>query len=76
MNNPQNVFNISEEGVHMRSSQSKNKQKTTAVLNIIAGVLFSASAFNLLTGLERIDWIWLILGLLFVGIGIWGLKKP
>lgn len=59
----------------MASQQSSKKQKTNAIFNIIAGILFFVAAFNLLTGQGGVDWMWLIVGVLFVTGGIWGLRN-
>jgi hypothetical protein len=45
-------------------------------MNIVAGLLFFAAAFNLLTGQKGVDWMWLLVGILFVAGGLWGLRNP
>jgi hypothetical protein len=58
------------------SQQPKNRQRTNAILNIVAGLLFFAAAFYLLTGQKGVDWMWLLVGILFVAGGQWGLRNP
>ncbi|MCC7355877.1 MAG: hypothetical protein IT330_19225 [Anaerolineae bacterium] len=60
----------------MAPQQPINKQKANAIINIVAGLLFFVAAFNLLTGQGGVDWMWLIVGVLFVAGGIWGLRSP
>lgn len=60
----------------MASQQPGNKHKTNAIFNIVAGLLFFVAAFNLLTGPDGVNWMWLIVGVLFVAGGIWGLRTP
>lgn len=48
----------------------KNRQRINAIFNIVAGILFFAAAFNVLAGLHRVDWIWLVVGILFVVGGL------
>lgn len=59
----------------MTRQQPDNKQKTNAVFNIVAGILFFIAAFNLLTGQGGFDWLSLVAGILFVAGGIWGLMR-
>ena len=59
----------------MAHQQSNNKQRTKAIFNIIAGFLFFVAAFNLFTGQSGVNWMWLLVGVLFVVGGIWGLRK-
>ena len=59
----------------MPTQQPNYKQRISAILNIIAGILFLAAAFHLLTGQGGIDWLSLIAGVIFVAGGLWGLWK-
>ncbi len=59
----------------MTRQQPDNKQKTNAVFNIVAGILFFIAAFNLLAGQGGFDWLSLVAGILFVAGGIWGLMR-
>jgi predicted branched-subunit amino acid permease len=59
----------------MAPQSSEKKQKISAIINIIAGLLFLGAAFGVLTGEAGVNWMWLILSVLFAGAGIWGLAK-
>ncbi len=59
----------------MSTEEREHKLRTSAVLNIAAGVLFLVAAFNLLTGDRGIDWMYLLVGAVFVIGGIWGLRR-
>ncbi len=59
----------------MGSQERENKLRTSSVLNIIAGALFLVAGFNLLTGGHRIEWMYLLVGAVFIGGGIWGLSR-
>ena len=60
----------------MTSPRPKNKQRINAIFNIVAGLFFFAAAFNLLTGQHEVNWMWLLVGIVFVVGGIWGLRNP
>ncbi len=59
----------------MTSQRPNRKQKTNALFNIIAGILFLGTAFNVMTGEGGIHWGWLLVGIVFVAGGIWGLQN-
>jgi len=59
----------------MTAQQPNHKQRISAILNIIAGILFFAAAFHLLTGQSGMNWMSLIAGVFFVVGGLWGLWK-
>ncbi len=59
----------------MKSQEKEHRLRTSAILNIIAGVLFFVAAFNPLTGESGINWIYIFVGAIFIGGGIWGLRK-
>jgi len=59
----------------MASQQPGSKPKANAIFNIIAGILFFVAGFNILTGEVGVNWMWLIVGVLFIVGGIWGLRN-
>ncbi len=59
----------------MASQDTHNKLRTSAILNIVAGALFFVAAFNILTGDPGINWMYMIVGAVFVGGGLWGLRQ-
>ncbi len=59
----------------MASQETHNKLRTSAILNIVAGALFLVAAFNLLTGDAGINWMYVLVGVVFIGGGIWGLRQ-
>jgi multisubunit Na+/H+ antiporter MnhB subunit len=59
----------------MSKQDKAQRARTSAILNIAAGVLFLVAAFNLLTGEPGINWMYMIVGVLFIGGGIWGLRQ-
>ncbi len=60
----------------MSTRDTDNKLRTSAILNIVAGLLFFVAAFNLLTGDPGVNWMYLVVGAIFVGGGIWGMVRP
>jgi|WetSurMetagenome_2_1015567.scaffolds.fasta_scaffold793366_1 hypothetical protein len=56
----------------MKTQPPIHKTKISAILNLIAGVLFIMAAFHVLTGESGIDWMWIVVGTLFIIAGIWG----
>ena len=59
----------------MTFQQPSHKQRISAILNIIAGILFLAAALHLLTGQRGMDWMSLLAGVFFVAGGLWGLWR-
>ena len=59
----------------MAQQSPPNKQRITAILNIIAGILFLVASFNLFGATPGPGWIWLVFAALFVIMGVWGLRR-
>jgi hypothetical protein len=59
----------------MSSDRARRPTNIHALFNIIAGLLFVAAAFHLLTGESGVDWMWLLVGILFLVGGAWGLRR-
>ncbi len=59
----------------MNNQEREHRLRTSAILNIVAGLLFLVAAFNILTGDPGINWMYIIVGVIFIGGGIWGLRK-
>ncbi len=59
----------------MSSEEREHKLRTSSVLNITAGILFFVAGFNLLTGDRGIDWMYLLVGAVFIIGGVWGLRQ-
>jgi hypothetical protein len=57
----------------MKSPQPVRKTIISAILNLVAGFLFIIAAFHIITGESGVDWMWLIVGILFIAGGIWGI---
>ena len=58
----------------MSSDGARRETNIHAWFNIITGLLFIVAAFRLLTGESGVDWIWLVVGILFLVRGAWGLR--
>ena len=58
----------------MSSDGAQRQANIHALFNIIAGLLFIVAAFRLLTGEGGVDWMWLVVGILFLAGGAWGLR--
>lgn len=59
----------------MVPQNTPSKQRTAAALNIIAGVLFLAAGLNVLHAWPGINWFWLVMAVVLVAVGIWGLRR-
>ena len=59
----------------MTKPDPTRKQKTAAILNLIAGGLFLAAAFNPLGSTPGPIWLWLAFAALYIGMGVWGLLR-
>ena len=53
----------------MSSNRARRPTNIHALFNIIAGFLFVVAAFQLLTGESGVDWMWLLVGILFLAGG-------
>ena len=53
----------------MSSNRARRPTNIHALFNIIAGFLFVVAAFHLLTGESGVDWMWLLVGILFLAGG-------
>ncbi len=62
----------------MNQQNPKNRRKFSAILTILAGVVFLAASFNPLGATPGPGWLWLVIGVVVIGMGVWGLlrKKP
>ena len=60
----------------MSTKDTDNKLRTSAILNIVAGLLWFVAAFNIFTGDPGVNWMYLVVGAIFVGGGMWVLAKP
>jgi|WetSurMetagenome_2_1015567.scaffolds.fasta_scaffold630655_1 hypothetical protein len=59
----------------MNNQEKQHKVRTSAILNLVAGLLFIVAAFNLLTGEAGINWMYVFVGVVFIVGGVWGLWK-
>jgi LPXTG-motif cell wall-anchored protein len=59
----------------MKTQEKERRLRTSAIFNIVAGVLWFVAAFNPLTGESSIKWMYMILGAIFIAGGIWALRK-
>jgi hypothetical protein len=59
----------------MNNQKSERRSRTSAIFNLVAGLLFLVAAFNILTGDPGINWMYIIVGVLFIIAGFWGLRK-
>jgi len=51
------------------------KRKITAILNMIAGVLFLGAGLNIFGASPGPSWMWLVFAVFFVFAGVWGLVR-
>jgi predicted membrane channel-forming protein YqfA (hemolysin III family) len=49
--------------------------KLSAILYILAGVVFLAASFNPLGATPGPGWPWLVIGVVFIGMGVLGLLR-
>jgi hypothetical protein len=59
----------------MNNQEKHHKARTSAILNLVAGLLFIVAAFNLLTGDPIIKWMYVFIGVVFIIGGVWGLWR-
>jgi hypothetical protein len=59
----------------MSTEPARRSTNIHALFNLLAGLLFVAAAFHLLTGERGVDWMWLVVGVLFLAGGVWGLRR-
>lgn len=59
----------------MNNQEKQHKVRTSAILNLVAGLLFIVAAFNLLTGDPIIKWMYVFIGVVFIIGGVWGLWR-
>jgi hypothetical protein len=59
----------------MLEQDASRKQKIASILNIIAGIFFLGAGFNILGASPSPTWMWLVLAVLFILAGIWGLLR-
>lgn len=51
--------------------KTDNMGKLNALFNLLAGVFFLLAAFNVITGGGAVNIAYLVLGILFLAIGLW-----
>jgi uncharacterized membrane protein HdeD (DUF308 family) len=52
-----------------------NKSKVSAILSILAGVIFILAAFHPFVSGAGIDYVFILIGLVFLVIGIMGVRE-
>jgi len=62
----------------MSQQNPKNRRKFSAIMTILAGVVFLAASFNPLGATPGPGWLWLVIGVVVIGLGVWALlrKRP
>ena len=59
----------------MTQPVSSSKRKISAILNIIAGVLFLGAGFNIFGASPPPSWMWFVFSAFFIIVGVWGLFR-
>lgn len=59
----------------MNDQKLERRSRMSAIFNLVAGLLFLVAAFNIITGEPGINWMYIIVGVLFIIAGVWGLRK-
>ncbi len=59
----------------MADENKTSKRRISAIVNILAGVFALGAGFNILGATPGSSWVWLILGVLFILTGVWGLIR-
>lgn len=59
----------------MTNQDPARRGKISAIMFILAGVVFLAASFNPLGATPGPGWPWLAIGAVFIGLGVWGLVR-
>ena len=59
----------------MAQPVSYSKRGISAILNIIAGLVFFGAGFNILGASPAPTWIWFVFSAIFIFVGVWGLFR-